>query len=66
MGFSNWVHLDVEEIKAETDAAFLIVLDDGEYWIPKSQICDPEDYERGDVGITMSISEWIAEQKGIA
>ena len=66
MGASNWIHLDVEEIKAETDAAFLIVLDDGEYWIPKSQISDPEDYEKGDTDVSMSITEWIAEQKGIA
>lgn len=66
MGASSWIHLDVEEIKAETDRAFLIVLDDGEHWIPKSHISDPDEYEKGDVGVSMSISEWIAEQKGIA
>ncbi len=67
MSDSNWVHLDVEMILAETDNAFLVTLNDflGEFWIPKSQISDPEDYTKGDVDCTISVTKWIAEQKGI-
>ncbi len=67
MSASNWVHINVERVVKETDAAFLLRLDDGEeHWIPISQISDPEDYQEGDENVSMSITEWIAEQKGIA
>lgn len=65
MGFSNWVHLDVDRIVAETDAAFLLLVDDEEIWFPKSQIDSPESYEVGDEDCTVSVTEWIARQKGI-
>lgn len=66
MGQSNWVHLDVTLIKRETEQAFLLVLEDGnETWIPKSQMSDPEDYAEGDTDCTVSITEWIAEQKDL-
>jgi hypothetical protein len=63
MSASNWVHLDVDEIKRETDKAFLLVIDGDEHWIPKSQISEPDDYEVGDKNLTVSVTEWIAEQK---
>lgn len=67
MSASRWIHLDVELIAKETAAAFLLRLDDDtEHWIPKSQIADPEDYSEGDANCGVSITEWIAEQKGIA
>ena len=62
---SNYVHLEDVEIVRETDAAFLILVDDEDHWIPKSQIADPERYSEGDRHCTISITEWIAEQKGI-
>ena len=63
----NWIHLDVKLIVKETDRAFLLRLDDDtEHWIPKNQISDPDDYEEGDKDCSVSITEWIAEQKGIA
>jgi len=63
----HWVHLDVEEIVAETDAAFLLLLEDGEeVWIPLSQIDQPELYEKGDQDVTISVTQWIAEQKDLA
>ena len=66
MGESRWIHIDFDDITKETDNAFLVVLEDGEQvWLPKSQISDADDYEVGDSG-TMSITEWIAEQKGIS
>lgn len=62
---SNWIHLDVERIAAETDNAFLCVVDGDEHWIPKSQIADPETYSDGDENCTISITEWIANKKGL-
>lgn len=67
MSASEWVHLDVELIVRETEKAFLLRLEGGaEYWIPRSQISEPENYEQGDEDVTISISQWIAEQKGLA
>lgn len=67
MSESNWVHLDVLQVLKETDKAFLFLLDDGEQiWIPKNHIANPDDYEENDVDCTISISKWIADQKGLS
>lgn len=67
MSASGYVHLEVEQILKETDAAFYVLLEDGSrHWIPKSQIADPETYTEGDTSCTVSITEWIADQKGLA
>jgi hypothetical protein len=64
---ADWVHLDVDEIKAETAKAFLLRLESGEeVWIPKSQISDADDYEKGDTNAVVSVTEWIAKQNGLA
>ncbi len=66
MSASNWVHIDVVMIHRETDKAFLCELDDErQEWLPKSQIADAEDYAAGDTDCTISISEWLAKEKGI-
>ena len=62
---SRYVHLDVEEILRETDKAFLLLVEGEEIWIPKGQIANPGDYSEGDSNCTVSITEWIANQKGI-
>lgn len=62
----SWVHLDVEEVKRETDKAFLVVIDGEQVWIPKSQIDSPDDYEEGDTNCTISVTEWIANEKGLS
>jgi hypothetical protein len=62
----KWEYVDVEEIKKETPAAFLMVIDGEEHWIPKSQMSDPDDYNEGDVNLTdVAISAWIAGEKDI-
>lgn len=67
MSASRWIHLDVKLIVKETDRAFLLRLDDDEeHWIPKNQVSDQDDYSEGDENASMSISEWIAGEKGIA
>lgn len=65
MGQTNWVHLDDCDVLAVTEAAVLVRFDGGEHWLPKSQLDEPDRYEKGDKGITVTCSEWIARQKGI-
>lgn len=65
MGSSNYVYITVDEIKHETEKAFLLVIDGEEYWIPFSQIANAEDYFAGDTDVELAISEWIATEKGI-
>jgi len=65
MSASNYHHLDVDEIKAETDKALLLVIGDEEFWIPKTQIESPDDYKKGDKNCTVSVTDWIARQKGL-
>jgi hypothetical protein len=67
MGATNYVHLEPCDIVAVTPKAVMIRYDDETFWIPVSQLADGEDhpFEAGDTGLTVSISEWIAEQKGI-
>lgn len=66
MPASNWIHLDVVKIHRESEKAFELELEGGELvWVPKSQISEPDDLEEGDEDVTVSITEWIAEQKGL-
>lgn len=66
MSASRWIHLEGVTVKKVTDKAMLLAFDDEEHWIPISQISDPNDYEEGDEDVSISITEWIAGQKGIA
>lgn len=65
MSHSGYTHVEVEKIVSETGNAFLLLIDGFEHWIPKSQIAGPETYERGDENVTVSMTDWIAKQKGI-
>jgi len=72
MGFSEWVHLSVNYIKAETEKAFLCIVqtDDDEeaveIWIPKSIVSHADDYHKFDTGVTMSVKDWFAEQNDLS
>lgn len=55
----NYVTLDGITIKHQTQNALLIVYCDDEYWIPFSQILDWDEK-------SIDITEWIAQQKGLA
>jgi hypothetical protein len=66
MGASRYVHLDVERIVKETDAAFLCLIDGEEHWIPRSQVADDEDYREGDEDVELSVTEWFADKEGLA
>lgn len=66
MGRDETVSFDNVVVKAETDKAILCVIDGDEHWIPKSQIDeDSEVYASGTEG-TLVITDWIAQQKGLA
>lgn len=65
MSASGYVHLDPCNIVAVTDAAILVLYEGKKHWLPKSQVSDPDVFEAGDEDVTVSITEWIANQKGI-
>jgi hypothetical protein len=65
MSASGYVHLEDCNIKAVTANAVLVEWDGDDYWFPASQVADPDVFEKGDEGVTVSVTEWIANQKGI-
>jgi hypothetical protein len=68
MGSSGYVHLENCYVVRRTDKALLVEYEDEEYWLPISQVSEGDKYEEGDGkrdGVTISISEWIAIEKGI-
>lgn len=66
MGASNFIHLEGVKVIAVAEKALLIRLKKNEYWLPKTQVADAEDYEEGDEDCGMSITDWIANEKGIS
>ena len=64
MSQSDYYHLDVDKILKETESAFLFKIGDEQMWFPKSQIADPGDYSVDDENCTMSVTVWIATQRG--
>jgi hypothetical protein len=65
MSASSWVHLDVDEIEAETDKALLLRFEGQTLWVPKSQIADVVNYTVGDRNCCISVSQWFAEKEGL-
>lgn len=59
------VTIEVEEVKAETELAFLFVINGEESWVPKSQVEDADDIEKGFSGIEVEVAEWFAEKEGL-
>ncbi len=55
-------------VKATSKKAILIDFDDGEEWVPKSQIldCDKEveGLERGDA-VRVTIPGWLSDERGL-
>lgn len=66
MSQSGYVALEGCDILRETTLAYHVSYEDGEYWIPKSQISDADDYEVGDSDVTLMVTEFIAKEKGIS
>lgn len=53
------------DIRNVTDRAVLIFDGKREVWVPRSQIEDPEEFHRGEVGVEILMTEWIAREKGL-
>jgi hypothetical protein len=53
-------------LKKVTEKAYLCRIDGNDHWIPRSQINEDESEvsAEGDVGV-LSMSEWIAQEKGL-
>lgn len=63
----DFIPIPVREIKAETNLAFLVLLDDGsdegrEVWLPKSQIEDPSYLNVGDEDCEVCVRRWLVRQ----
>jgi len=56
---NDYIEFEVINEKHETLEAFLLEIDEGEIWFPKSQI----KYESGD-GCVL-VARWIAEEKNL-
>ncbi len=54
-------------VEKETERAYLFLPEDGDeaVWIPKSQVRDSY-YDRETKVMSLTITEWIAKQKGFA
>lgn len=59
------VEIDIDGIKIKTEKAILVIIDDEEIWLPKSQIEYDEDVHNPDGTNVITVTEWIAEQKGL-
>ncbi len=66
MSASGWVHIDVERIKKITEKAMLVTLEDGDLWIPLSQVDEPDNFEEGDEDITVSVTEWFSKKQELS
>jgi hypothetical protein len=65
MSYSGYVHLEECKILRTREKAIQILYQGERHWIPRSQMADDDQYEEGQDGVTVSISEWIASEKGI-
>lgn len=61
------VTIVVDKIKKATSKAILVVYENEEIWLPVSQLeldeCD--DLEEGAQDVSLTISDWIASEKGL-
>jgi hypothetical protein len=65
MSASKWVHVEADILEVTDKAILIEVVDIGSCWIPKSQLDEPDRYEVGDVDIIVSMTRWIANEKGL-
>lgn len=63
---TEWVCVDFDSVERITEKAILFVIEGEQCWLPISQIApeDRDQYEVGDVDGSVSITPWIASQKG--
>lgn len=63
---SNYVNVGVVEVKHDTPDALLIIYNDEELWVPRSQVNKTRTQvsERGHTG-ELWVTKWYAKKKGI-
>lgn len=61
----TYVYITADEVIDVTEKAIHVQRGDDFYWLPKSQIEEPDKFEVGDRNITVGMTEWIAQQKEI-
>tara|TARA_R110000824_G_scaffold40580_1_gene121528 strand:+ start:221 stop:502 length:282 start_codon:yes stop_codon:yes gene_type:complete len=66
MGFEKkWCEFECSQVERETEKALLCTIQGKDVWIPKSQLSkESEVSSEGESGI-ITISEWIAGEKGL-
>lgn len=65
MSQSGYVNVHIDSIDAETEKAFRCTIDGETVFLPFSQIADADDYAPGDKDLSLSVTEWIAREKGL-
>jgi hypothetical protein len=60
----NLVDVLVDEVLAVTARAILVVIEDEEHWLPKSQIEDAEEFTAGQVEVMVAMPQWLAKERG--
>ena len=60
------VSLSVDVVEKETEKAFLFIVGGEKIWMPKGQIRTGQLFSEGDKDVVVGITQWIAEQKGLA
>lgn len=58
----SFTAIDVDEVKRETAAAFLFVIDGQERWVPKSQMDNPACVTVGETDVAVDIASWLARK----
>ena len=61
----EWVELEGCYIGKATTKAILLHHDGEKFWVPKSQVQDPEQYSRYDEDQTVLVKEWFARKEGL-
>lgn len=63
---SRYVEVHVDEVVRTTDKAALCRIDGEEHWIPHSQVNEETPLVVGECEVTVEITRWLAEQRGLA
>lgn len=62
----EYVDINYDEIRRETDKAVLVNIDGDDYWFPKTtlSIVCCNDIENGDNPVTLKVAQWFADKEG--
>jgi hypothetical protein len=59
MSSRELIDIEYDELKHETDMAYLVIIDGDEVWIPKS-VCELDEDNQ-----IIEVQEWFAEKEGL-